>query len=58
MTKELFIEESGLLVTVEPLSPVLREAIDKSGNMVLKGVPARTIKVRREQRLVIQIVLI
>jgi hypothetical protein len=43
MDKQLFIEDSGLSFSVEPMSSVLREAVSKSGHMVLKGVPATVI---------------
>jgi hypothetical protein len=43
MDKQLFIEDSGLCFSVEPMSSVLREAVSKSGHMVLKGVPATVI---------------
>jgi hypothetical protein len=44
MTKQLFIEDSGLSFAVEPMSPAFMEAIGKSGNtMILKGVPATII---------------
>jgi Prohead core protein serine protease len=43
MDKQLFIEESGLTFKVEGLSPSLKEAVDKTGHLVLKGVPASVI---------------
>lgn len=40
MTKTLLIENSGLSFQCDPMAPAIRESVDKTGHMILKGVPA------------------
>jgi hypothetical protein len=40
MDRVLLIETSGLTAQCDPLPALLRESVDKTGMMVLKGVPA------------------
>jgi Prohead core protein serine protease len=43
MTKQLFVEESGIPFTIERMPPAIREAVDKTGHLVLRGVPATVL---------------
>src|SRR4051812_33671015 len=40
MDKVLLIEASGMAFRCDPVSPTIKESTDKTGMMILKGVPA------------------
>ena len=40
MDKVLLIEASGMTFRCDPVSPTIKESTDKTGMMILKGVPA------------------
>ena len=44
MAKELLIENSGLTFSIDPISNSVREAVDKTGLMILKGVPCSVLE--------------
>lgn len=44
MTKELLIENSGLTFSIDQISNSVREAVDKTGLMILKGVPCSVLE--------------
>jgi soluble cytochrome b562 len=44
MTKELLIENSGLVFKIDQISNKVKEAVDKTGLMILKGVPCSVLE--------------